>query len=362
MARTKRRYMRYSFRFDKRAEAAWYIKVLNPVICILLALLFCAIIVALEGHNPLQVYQKMFKNAFGTTFSALESMLQGIPLIFCSLGVSVALKMSISNIGAEGQYAFGAFAATAVALYAPFIPEGLVLPAMLVCGFLAGALWAVITILPKVFLNVNETIVTLMSNYIALLFVDYWCYGPWRDRGGNNYPYSPIIPEYARLATFGDSRLHTGLIIGVGVALIIYVFFKYTTSGYQMRVIGDNAAAAKYAGINVKKSILLAMLLSGGIAGLAGVVQIGGVTWRLQPNISNGAGYTAIIIAYLSRLNPFAIILVSVLFGGLIQGGLSLQIMGISSKIVTMIQGVILLFVLGGEVFIHHKLILVKRA
>lgn len=362
MDQTNHKRARYSFRFDKREEAAWYIKALNPVICILLALLFCGVIVALEGHNPVQVYQKMFKNAFGTTFSALESILQGIPLIFCSLGVSVALKMSVSNIGAEGQYAVGAFAATGIALYAPFVPKSLVLPAMLVCGFLAGALWAVITILPKVFLNVNETIVTLMSNYIALLFVDYWCYGPWRDRGGNNYPYSPLIPENAHLSAFGDSRLHTGLLIGIGVAIIIYVFFRYTTHGYQMRVIGDNVAAAKYAGINVKKSVLLAMLISGGIAGLAGVVQVGGVTWRLQPNISNGAGYTAIIIAYLSKLNPFVIILVSVLFGGMIQGGLSLQIMGISSKIVTMIQGVILLFVLAGEVFIHHKLILVKRA
>lgn len=360
MAQGNHKRTRYAVRLDKRAEAAWYLQILNPVICIALALLFCGMIVALEGHNPVQVYSKMFKNAFGTTFSIMESVLQGIPLIFCSLGVCVAFKMSVSNIGAEGQYAMGAFAATGVALFAN-LPQGLTIPAMLLCGFLAGACWAVITILPKVFLNVNETIITLMSNYIALLFINYWCYGPWRDRGGNNYPYSPVIPDAAKLSTFGDSRLHTGLLIGVAVAVALFLFFRYTTQGYQMRVIGDNPAAAAYAGISVRRSVLLAMFLSGGIAGLAGVVQIGGVTWRLEPDISNGAGYTAIIIAYLSKLNPFVIILVSILFGGLIQGGLSLQIMGISSKIVSMIQGVILLFVLGGELFNRHRLTLVKK-
>lgn len=353
---------RYSIHFTKRDNLPWYKKVLNPIICIALALLFCGVIVYFEGHDPVKVYTKMFKNAFGSTFGLLESMLQGIPLMFCSLGVSVAFKMSVSNIGAEGQYAIGAFAATGVALYAQNIPEGMMIPFMILVGFLAGACWALVTILPKVFLNVNETIVTLMSNYIALLFIDYWCYGPWRDRGGNNYPYSPLIPEWARLSTLGTSRLHTGLFIAIGVAIIIYLFFRYTTHGYKMRVIGDNAAAANYAGIDVKKSILLAMLISGGISGLAGVVQVSGLSWRLQPDISNGAGYTAIIIAYLSKLNPFVILIVSVLFGGLIQGGLSLQIMGISSKIVSMIQGVILLFVLGGEIFSHHKLVIVKKS
>lgn len=352
---------KYSLHFDKRENVSWYSKVLNPVVCIVLSLLFCGIIVFFEGHNPIVVYQRMFKNAFGSSFSILESILQAIPLIFCSLGVSVAFRMSINNIGAEGQYAMGAFAATAVALYCKSIPHNLVIPTMILCGFALGAIWAVITILPKVYLGVNETIITLMSNYIALLFIDYWCYGPWRDRNGNNYPYSPIFPDYAQFSKFGSSRLHTGLILAVVVAILLYLFYRYTTQGYQMKVIGDNMKAASYAGINVRRNIIIAMLISGGIAGLAGVTQVGGVTLRLEPNISNGAGYTAIVIAYLSKLDPFVIVLVSILFGGLIQGGLSLQIIGISSKIVTMFQGVILLFVLGGELFNHHKLVLIKR-
>lgn len=353
--------MRYSIRFDKREHVSWHVRVLDPILCVALALLFCSIIISLEGHDPLVVYRRMFKNAFGSPFNLWESMLQAIPLMFCSLGVSVAFKISISNIGAEGQASMGAFAATAIALYCKSIPAHLVLPAMVACGFLAGALWAVLTVIPKITLDVNETIVTLMSNYIALLFIDYWCYGPWRDRAGNNYPYSAVFPEYAQFPRFGSSRLNTSLLVALAIVLFLFFFYRYTTEGYKMKVIGDNQKAARYAGIDVKRSIITAMVISGGIAGLAGVAQTGGVSLRLEPNIANGAGYTAIVIAYMSHLNPFAIVIVSILFGGLVQGGLSLQIIGISSKIVTMFQGVILLFVLSGEIFVNHTLVVMKK-
>lgn len=352
----------WSLRFEKRATTPWYVRILNPIICILLAFVCCGIIVAAQGFEPMSVYSRMLKNAFGSSFSFLESILQAIPLIFCGLGVSVAFRMSLNNVGAEGQYAMGAFAATGVALFCPGLPDKLVIPCMILAGFLAGAVWAMIATIPKVTLGVSETIVTLMCNYIALLFVNYWCYGPWRDRTGNNMPYSPIIPDNAHFQTFGSSRLHSGLILAVVMALLIFLFYRYTTRGYQMRVIGYNPEAARYAGLKVKSNILLAMAISGGLAGLAGVTQIGGVVFRLEPELPNGAGYTGIIIAYLSGFNPFAILLVSILFGGLTQGGFSLQILGISSKVVTMIQGTILLFVLGGEIFIRNRLVFVKRS
>lgn len=353
---------RWSLRFEKREAPSWLIRVLNPIICIVLAFICCGIIVAAQGFEPLAVYGRLMKNAFGSSFSLLESILQAIPLIFCGLGVSIAFRMSLNNIGAEGQYAMGAFAATGVALFCPALPDNLVIPCMILAGFAAGAVWAAVSVVPRVAWGVSETIVTLMLNYIALLFVNYWCYGPWRDRTGNNMPYSPIIPETAQFQTFGSSRLHTGLILAVGMAILVYLFYRYTTRGFQMRVIGCNPVAARYAGLKVKGNMLLAMALSGGLAGLAGVTQIGGVVFRLEPDLPNGAGYTAIVIAYLSGFNPFVILLVSILFGGLTQGGFSLQIMGISSKIVTMIQGAILLFVLGGEIFIRNRLVLVKKS
>lgn len=353
---------RWALRFEKREKLAWYFRILNPVICILLAFVCCGIIVAAQGFDPIAVYVRLLKNAFGSSFSLLESILQAIPLIFCGLGVSIAFRMSLNNIGAEGQYAMGAFAATGVALFCPWLPDSLVLPGMILAGFAAGALWGMLAVLPRVTLGVSETIVTLMCNYIALLFVNYWCYGPWRDRGGNNMPYSPMIPDAAHFPTFGNSRLHTGLLLAVVMTVLVFLFYRYTTRGYQMRLIGNSPTAARYAGLKVKGNILLSMALSGGLAGLAGVTQIGGVVFRLEPDLPNGAGYTAIVIAYLSGFNPFVILLVSILFGGLTQGGFSLQIMGISSKIVTMIQGAILLFVLGGEIFIRNRLILVRQA
>ena len=168
---------RWSLRFEKRAAPAWYIRVLNPVVCILLAFVCCGVIVAAQGFAPLAVYSRLLKNAFGSSFSFLESVLQAIPLIFCGLGVSIAFRMSLNNIGAEGQYAMGAFAATGVALFCPWLPDKLLIPGMILAGFAAGALWGVLSVLPRVTLGVSETIVTLMMNYIALLFVNYWCYG-----------------------------------------------------------------------------------------------------------------------------------------------------------------------------------------
>lgn len=348
-------------RFEKRTDPPVWLRILIPVICVAIAFFICGIIVLTQGFNPFSVYMRLLKNAFGSSYSFRESILQGIALMFCSLGVSIAFRMSLNNIGAEGQYAMGAFAAAGVALFAVRLPDMLIIPAMFLAGFLGGAFWAVLAIIPKVTMGVNETIVTLMFNYIALLFVNYWCYGPWRDSGGNNMPYSPIIPEAAHFPTFGDSRLHIGLVVAVVLAVLLFFFYRNTSIGYQMRVIGTNIRTANYVGYPVKAEILLAMFLSGGLAGLAGVCQIGGVVFRLQPELPNGAGYTGIIIAYLAHFNPFAIILVSILFGGLTQGGFSLQIMGVSVKIVSMIQGAILLCILGGEVFTRNRLVIMRR-
>lgn len=347
----------FSVRFVKRDKTSRWMQLLIPVLCIALALAVSAVIIAIEGFDPIKVYQRLFKNAFGSSYSLGESVLQAIPLIFCSLGVSVAFRMSLSNIGAEGQYAMGAWAAVGIGLFFPGL-RGATLPVMIAAGFCCGALWALIAILPRILWNVNETLVTLMLNYVALMFMNYWCYGPWREQGKTNMPYTDYISEYARFTAFPGTRLHTGLFLALAAALLLYLFYRYTTTGYQMQVIGKNARAAQYAGIPVKRNMLLAMILSGGLAGLAGVAQVGGVIFRLQPDLPNGAGYTAIIIAYMAHLDPFVSVIVAILFGGLTQGGFSMQIMGVSSKIVTMIQGMILLFVLGGEIFASNKLVI----
>jgi simple sugar transport system permease protein len=301
----------------------------------------------------------MVRGSFGSISRISESLLQAIPLMFCALGVSISFKMSLNNIGAEGQFMWGAFAATFVALHCPWIPEDMVIPAMFAAGFLAGGLWAVLAAAPRAVWGVNETLITLMFNYIALLWADYWLYGPWRDTAtdASNLPYSKPFPSHAILKTIGDTRLNNALFIALIAALVIMLFFRMTVRGYQIRVIGASRKAARYAGMNIAANILFVMLFSGGLAGLAGVAQTAGPIGRLQPAISNGNGYTAIVIAYLSKFNPLIVVLVSVVFGGMSQGGFSIQIAKIPPQIVTVIQGLILFCVLGGEIFARNRLV-----
>lgn len=353
--------MRYKIRLEKRENVRPYMHVLVPVLCILAALVFCGIIIQLQGFNSLKVYQKLFTSAAGSVANIAESTLHAIPLMLCGLGVAMAFKMSVNNIGAEGQFMIGAFSATAVALFCPGIPQHLVLPLMMAAGFIGGALWGIIAVLPRILLGVNETIVTLMFNYIALHFVNFWCYGPWRDSVGSNMPYTVTFPAYAQLPVLGDTRVHIGIFIAIIAAVLIYLFYKHTTRGFQMRVIGANPIAASYAGISIKKNILLVMLISGGLAGLAGATYVSGVVYRLQPELAGGSGYSAITIAYLANFNPFLVLAVSLLFGGLNKGGYSLQVLGVSSRLVLMIQGLILFFVLAGAIFVKNRLILVKK-
>lgn len=347
-------------RFEKREKLKPFQRFLIPVISVIGALLFCGVMMAFMGHNPIEAYGKLFTGGFGNFRNLSESVMLSIPLMFCSLGVSISFKMNLNNIGAEGQYMMGAFGATYVALYCPWIPSGLVIPAMFLAGFLCAGIWAMIAVAPKALWGVNETIITLMFNYIALLWCDYLLYGSWRDTSPENtgLPYSDRFPGRAMLANLGSTRVSWALFVAIIAAVVIYFFFSKTTRGYQIRVIGANRKASEYAGMNIMKNIFLVMLFSGGLAGLAGVSQVAGVVGRFQPSMAGGDGYTAITIAYLCKFNPFIVLVVSVLFGGLTQGGFSLQLMGIPVQIVTTIQGLILFFVLGGEIFARNKLII----
>jgi simple sugar transport system permease protein len=352
----------FRIRFEKREKIHPLSHFLILMASLLISLVICAVMLLALGFNPLNAYFRMVRGSFGSVSRISESLLQAIPLMFCALGVSVSFKMSLNNIGAEGQFMWGAFAATFVALYCPWIPEHLVIPAMFAAGFLAGGLWAVLAVAPRAFWGVNETLITLMFNYIALLWVDYWLYGPWRDTttSATNLPYSEPFPSRAVLTAIGDTRLNNALFIALIAALVILLFFKITVRGYQIRVIGASQKAARYAGMNIAANVLFVMLVSGGLAGMAGVAQVAGPIGRLQPAISNGNGYTAIVIAYLSKFNPLMVVLVSVIFGGMSQGGFSIQIAKIPPQIVTVIQGLILFCVLGGEIFSRNRLVFTR--
>ncbi|MDQ0871665.1 ABC-type uncharacterized transport system permease subunit [Paenibacillus sp. V4I3] len=337
--------MPYRFEMDPAGPASpWWV----TIISIVLALVACGIFIALNGMNPIMVYAKMLKGAFGSSFGITETLVKAIPLLLCGLGVSIAYRISVWNIGAEGQFLAGAMAATAVTVYFPQLPIYISIPAMVVASIVAGGVWGLLTAIPRTYFQVNELITSLMLNYVALLALNYAVFGPWKDPKGFNFPGSPMFTAAQSLPTFGATRLHFGIVFAI-VAVLLYAFMiRYTRWGYELRLIGANAEAARNAGIRISRHVLVVMIISGGVAGLAGMSEVSGVAHRLMYGISPGYGYTAIIVAWLAKLNPVGLVISSVLFGGLIVGGYSVQTIGLPSSTSSMIQGAILFFLIAG--------------
>lgn len=348
-------------RLEKRLYSSSIVPFMVPLLSVVAAFLMGAIFLYFSGYAPLKVYAMIYDGAFGSAYGISETIVKAIPLLLCSLGVAVAFKMKLWNIGAEGQLYMGALFASYIALFHGTLPAYIMLPTMLVAGALGGALWALIAGIPRAIWNVNETITTLMLNYVAINMVDYFVYGPWKDPKGFNFPLSASFPNAAILPAIPGSRVHSGLIIALIAVVIIYFIFRFTRWGFQIRVIGESPEAARYAGMNTAKNIMAVLALSGALAGIAGMAEVSGIIQRLQHGISPGYGYSAIIIAWLSKLHPVAMIFVSILFGGLLVGGYSIQTLGISSAIVSMLQGAILFFILGGEIFSTYTLRISKR-
>lgn len=360
--------MPFSLKLEKRLEPSQTIGYLVPVASFVLALLFGAILLALAGANPWQTYRAMLEGAFGTPaqwqdgqfYSLTETLVKAIPLMLTGLGVSIAFRMLFWNIGAEGQLVMGGFAAGAVALWFPalfpFLPTWGFLPLMVIAGIVAGAIWGLIPALLKAYLKVNEIIITLMLNYIAILWVQYLYYGPWKDPQGFGFPGTAQFPEYTWLPRI-LGRVHWGLVFAVVAAFLIWLVLDRTRWGYEIRLIGENATAARYAGVSLARNIVLVMFLSGGLAGLAGMAEVAGISHRLQQGLAVGNGFTAIIVAWLAKLNPWGVLLVSLLLAALLVGGDQIQIvMGLPASVSLVLQGAILFFMLGGEIFTRYRL------
>ncbi|MFZ5633406.1 MAG: ABC transporter permease [Bacillota bacterium] len=348
--------MKNVVRLEKRLNVSGASVFVITVLSLLLSLVLGGIFLYLTGHDAWEIYVLMFSGAFGSTYGLSETLVKAIPLMLSGLGISLAFRMQLWNIGAEGQIYMGAFAASWVPLTFPNLPAYEMIPAMILLGMAAGGLWALLPAIPRAYLGVNEILSTLMLNYVAILWVDYLVFGPWRDPKGFNFPLSAPFSEAARLSTIGNSRVHTGIFLALVIAVIIYIVINRTKWGFEIRVIGESEAAARYAGMDIGRNIMLVMLVSGAICGLAGMTEVSGITGRLQHGLSPGYGYTAIIVAWLSKLNPFAILLVSVIFGGLQVGGYLVQTSGVPASVATMLQGAILFFVLGGEIFNRYRI------
>lgn len=333
-----------------------------PIVSILVALFVAGFLLLAAGVNPLQAYLEILQEALGSSYGLSETLVKATPLILAGLGVSVAFRMQIWNIGAEGQIYMGACGATWVALFSGIEQPTLLISAMFGAAFLAGGLWAGVAGLLRARWQVNEVIVTLLMNYIAILWVNYLIYGPWKDPQGFNFPLTAQFSDAARLSQFFDTRLHSGFFLALVCALLLYLFMERTVWGYEIKVIGSNLKAAKYAGMRTGLAIFVVLFLSGAIAGIAGFSEVAGLQGRLQHGISPGYGYTAIIIAWLAKRSALGVVIVSFLMGVLLVGGDSLQLSWqLPVAFVYAFQGLILFFLLASDFFIQNRLRLVRE-
>jgi len=349
-------------RLERRLEQPRWLVWLSPLILITLALLVGAILLRWTGADPWSVYLRMARTAFGDRYGWSDTTVKATPLILAGLGVAVAFRMRLWNIGAEGQIFLGAWFATGVALrwLAPETPAPIMLLTMGVAGFVGGALWGLIPGLLKAYLNVNEIVTTLMLNYVAIFWNNYFIYGPWSERGFGLTPQFPRTAWLPRLTDYGGQvpalrgvTAHLGIVFGLVAAVVLWIVLRQSKWGFEVRVIGDNPRAAQYSGMHIARNIVLVMLLSGGLAGLAGMSEVAGVVHRLQERFSPGYGFTAIIVAWLAKLNPLAIVLVAYLFAGLLVGADEIQPDGIAQ----MLQGVILFVMVGGEMLLRYRVV-----
>ncbi len=304
----------------------------------------------------------LFKGAFGSRWAIEDSLIKAIPIFLCSLGVAIAFRLQIWNIGAEGQFALGAMGATWVALSFPELPGFFLLPAMIGMAMLAGGLWGFIPALLRQRLQTNEIIVTLMMNYIAILLLDFMVYGAWKDPSSYGFPMTPGFSEQAIVGKIGETGVNWGLSHCIGLGILFWIFFRFTTLGFELKASGDNVKAARYAGLPYDRLVILVMVASGALAGWAGFLEASATVNRLQPSIMVGYGYTAIVVAWLARLNPLNIGIASFLLAGLRVGVEGLQLdFQVPAAYGGIIEGLILLTVLASGLFIHYRLIPLRK-
>lgn len=331
--------------------------ILIRVIAVFGALLTGALIILALGHNPVAVYQDMIMGSVGSNTALLETIRIAIPLLITSLAISLAFKMRFWNIGAEGQILVGAMAASYFALFQyENMARVPLLLTMAVVAIVAGGLWGLIPALFKAKFNTNETLFTLMLNYIALAFLTYLQNGPWKDPALRGFPKIAMFNDIAKLPKV--LGVHIGWIIALLLVVVVGIYMTRTKQGYEIAVVGESTNTAKYAGMNVSRVITRTMFLSGALAGLVGFIQCSGADYTITDTTAGGVGFTAITVAWLSKLNPYVMLLVAFAIAVLEKGANKIQTtFKIPASAAEVLTGIILFFMLGCEFFINYRLI-----
>ncbi len=312
----------------------------------------------LLGKDPVTAFRVFFVEPFDSIYGWGELLLKSTPLMLCALGLAVGYRANVWNIGAEGQLIVGAIAGGGVGLFWNGALGGATLPAMLAAGVLGGMAWAALPALLRTRFHTSEIFVSLMLVYIAQLGLSYLVHGPWRDPAGQNFPQSAPLPDSLLLTPLREgTRVNAGFFIALTLAAVSWWFGRTTAAGFRLRVGGLAPAAAAYAGISQRANIWLALMVSGGAAGLAGILEVDGPIGLLQPVVSPGYGFAAIIVAFVGRLHPVGIVLASLLMAALYLGGESAQVeLQLPSSVSGLFQSMLLFFMLAAELFIQYRL------
>ena len=338
----------------------WAKLVLNgalPLAGVVAALAVAGIFLALLKTDPLTAYAALVRGSLGSTFGLTQTLVKATPLLLVGLGICIAFRANVINIGGEGQIIMGALAGTVVPLAMPGLPGWVLIPTAMLAGFAAGAFWGFIPGILKARMRVNEILSTIMMNAIALQFMNFLLQGPLMDpenvKRGTFLAQSARVPQQAWLPRLvPQTLLHAGIIVAILLALVVYIFLWRTTIGYEIRAVGLSPEASSYAGISVRFNMALSLTLAGGFAGLAGVIEVIGVQHRLMDGLTSGYGFTGIVAALLGGLHPLGIIPASIFFGGLLVGADKMQrAVQIPSALVTAILGMIVLFVSGAGIW-----------
>ena len=320
-----------------------------------IALMIGTIILIIQEKNPLETFSLMFRLSLGSVNSFTSSLNKAVPLILAGLGISIINSVKFWNIGAEGQIFFGAIAVNYIYINTQVTNSTMLIFVLLISGFVGGAICILIPAITKVFFGVNEIITTLLTNYIAIGITIYLINGPWKDPGSLNFPAAEYIGEEVYLPTiFG--KLSFGFIVCITFTVIAFYLKNKSIFGYELRIAGGSELTAIYAGINAKQKAFIAMLIGGGFAGLAGGIELLGQTHRLSTGISQGFGYTAIIVAAITGMRPIGIFLAGCLFGALSIGGSVIQTVGVSTYIADIIQASTLMGALISQFFFNYEI------
>jgi simple sugar transport system permease protein len=300
------------------------------------------------GRDPIDIYSSIFSTNLASKVGMSEVGVRMIPFVFTGLATAIPARVGLINVGGEGQLYLGAWGATGVALYSGIGTIWLMIPAMMIGGFIGGAAWSGLAILLRNWRGVNEVISTLLLNFVAISFVNIFVFGPWKNPEGFGYPYTPNFSDAATLSGFGDTRFHGGAVIALVAVVVSYLILSRTRWGFNMRAIGGNPGASQRRGVPVVKYMIVAMLVGGGMAGLAGMSEVAGIQHHLRPGISDNFGFLGFLASWLANHNPLTIIAMAALLAVILVGGDALQFTGnLPSAAMFILIGLTLFMVLG---------------